>query len=343
MSYRYIGSKARVASKILDCIGFHKKGDGVFIDAFCGTGSVAELFAENGWPVLVNDSLESAVIQAEGRLLSSDDVSFSKFGGYDSTIALLNKLPKRKGFFWEEYSPASLEKVGIERKYFTEKNAKKIDAVNSKIHEWYSHGDITQKEFSLLMSNLISAVNEIANIAGTYGCFFSKWSPKSLENFVMERAELKKKKLRFTVSNKDVFQVESHENDIVYLDPPYTKRQYASYYHILETLVAGDRPTIEGTSGLRPWKKKSSVFCYKTKALEALTKLTTSFSAKRVYISYSNEGYISLDDLVNSLKKKGNVKVIRLDQIARYAPNSEAAKGKKTVQEYLIRFKKEDR
>ena len=34
--------------------------------------------------------------------------------------------------------------------------------------------------------------------------------------------------------------------DAVYADPPYTKRQYAAYYHILETIAAGDRPLISG-------------------------------------------------------------------------------------------------
>ena len=40
--------------------------------------------------------------------------------------------------------------------------------------------------------------------------------------------------------------------DTVYLDPPYTKRQYAAYYHILETISLGDEPIVEGICGIRP-------------------------------------------------------------------------------------------
>ena len=40
--------------------------------------------------------------------------------------------------------------------------------------------------------------------------------------------------------------------DTVYLDPPYTKRQYAAYYHILEAISLGDEPIVEGICGIRP-------------------------------------------------------------------------------------------
>ncbi|MEU0575679.1 DNA adenine methylase [Dermacoccus nishinomiyaensis] len=43
---RYIGNKARVADAILDLAG--DPGDGRFVDAFCGTGSVAAVAASRG-------------------------------------------------------------------------------------------------------------------------------------------------------------------------------------------------------------------------------------------------------------------------------------------------------
>ncbi|MFR7732930.1 MAG: DNA adenine methylase [Collinsella sp.] len=35
---------------------------------------------------------------------------------------------------------------------------------------------------------------------------------------------------------------------IVYLDPPYTKRQCASYCHIPETIAYHDEPAVEGVA-----------------------------------------------------------------------------------------------
>ena len=37
----------------------------------------------------------------------------------------------------------------------------------------------------------------------------------------------------------DVLDVQYEDGDVAYFDPPYTKRQYAAYYHILETIAAG--------------------------------------------------------------------------------------------------------
>ena len=56
------------------------------------------------------------------------------------------------------------------------------------------------------------------------------------------------------------------ESDVV-TRPADTKRQYAAYYHILETIAHGDEPVVEGITGLRPWKSKASDFCYKRRAL----------------------------------------------------------------------------
>lgn len=337
MGYRYIGSKARIADEILNYIG-KPQGNGYFIDAFSGTGVIAEKAADIGWNVKINDMMKSAVIMSETRLLSREDVSFEKFGGYENCITHLNNLECVKGFIWKEYSPASKEEIGIERKYYSEKNAKKIDAIIREIKLLLSNRDITEKEYYLLMMNLISASNDVANIAGTYGCFLSKWSSQATNDIVLTPSVLREKKVNYISSNVDVFELSSNVDDVVYLDPPYTKRQYASYYHLLETIVFGDEPLVNGVSGLRPWKEKASVFCYKTKALKALSKLILSQKAYRVVISYSNQGHIILENLLDELKPYGKVELVEISTIGRYTPNRVAVSNSTEVKEYLIDF-----
>src|SRR6267378_6427041 len=104
MSFRYIGSKARVVEQIGEHIGYARNG--FFVDVFCGTGAVAELAAELGWPVRLNGHLTSATKIAAARLLSSKEAPFKKLGGYEIAIAALNKTHGRRGFIWREYSPA---------------------------------------------------------------------------------------------------------------------------------------------------------------------------------------------------------------------------------------------
>ena len=339
MGYRYIGSKLRIADDIISYIGEPTKTSGYFIDAFSGTGIVASKAADWGWKIKINDMMKYATIISETQLLSISEVPFIKLGGYENAISLLNST-KDEGFVWREYSPASLDFCGIERKYYSEENAKKIDGATKLIHYWKNNGQINDKEFALLMSTLISAINDVANIAGTYGCFLSKWTEQSLRPLELIPLELRKQPICYQVSNLDVFSVISNYNDIVYLDPPYTKRQYASYYHILETIVKGDNPNVSGTAGLRPWKDNASVFCYKSKALSALTDLIIKQQAHRVIVSYSDDGHVNLNDLYEHLKLYGNVKIVEVASIGRYRPNQSASLKKAEVNEYLIDFQK---
>lgn len=342
MGYRYIGSKARIADEIIEYVKETAtiESGGFFVDAFSGTGVVAEKAAQIGWPVHVNDMMRNAVIMSEARLLSSVDVPFECFGGYEEVIKVLNGLPGEDGFIWREYSPASNRFQLNERRYFTEENAKKIDAISAKIHHWKNEKTISHKEFVLLMSDLIQAVNNVANIAGTYGCFLSRWTAQAKENLLLNTNPLKKVQTIYRTSNCDVFAVESQPEDIVYFDPPYTKRQYASYYHILETLVCGDQPEVTGVSGLRPWKDKASVFCYKTKALNALSELILKQRANRVILSYSNEGHIRLEELVDRLSPYGEVLLVELKTIGRYRPNRAAVENSAEVNEFLVDFRR---
>ncbi len=136
MTFRYIGSKARVVQAIAAQIGAPPPGGGRFVDLFCGTGVVAEAAARLGWSVHLNDQLESAVVMAAARLISADQACFKKFGGYERTLADLNNTPPKLGFIHREYSPASVARLGFERRYFTTENAAKIDGIRTQIHHW---------------------------------------------------------------------------------------------------------------------------------------------------------------------------------------------------------------
>ena len=339
MGYRYIGSKARISEEILSYIGKPEK-EGFFIDAFSGTGVVGETACDFGWNVHVNDMLKSASIMSESRLISEMEAEYLFNNGLDNTINCLNDLQGIEGFFWREYSPASIQTVGIGRQYFTETNAKKIDAIISQIKIWKARGDINAKEESVLYASLMLATNDVANIAGTYGCFLSNWTKQAMNDICLRPIKLKKDRKKYVCTNIDVFQIESTENDLVYLDPPYTKRQYASYYHILESIVMGDAPMVEGVSGLRPWKDKASVFCYKRKALDALVELITKQKAYRVVVSYSDDGHIVLDELLHRLQEWGSAELVEISTIGRYTPNKTAINNKTDVKEYLVDFRK---
>lgn len=340
MGYRYIGSKTRVVGSIIEYIGAPKSKNARLVDAMCGTGIVAYEAARAGWPVVINDRMKNAVVMSEARLFSSKEAAFESLGGYQAVIDKLNAAAPVEGFIWREYSPASINFTPHERRYFTEENAKRVDGVRAQIAKWHRDNAITEQEHTLLLANLMSATNDVANIAGTYGCFLSKWTSQSQRSLQMICSELFAKPVKYESACRDVFELECNLDDYVYIDPPYTKRQYASYYHILETIAQEDEPTVEGVAGLRPWEQDASVFCYKLKAQKALVKLLNQLTAKKVILSYSDDGHVNIDSLEEELKQTGSVEVINLQSIGSYRPNQTAVMRKSRVDEYLIVYTK---
>ena len=324
MGIRYLGSKARVLEDLAHLIGHPNLRAGRFVDAFSGTGAVASLAADLGWVVHVNDHLRSARILSSARLLAEADVPCSRLGGYQRAIETLNAAVARRGFFWREYSPASAGHAPRPRRYFTKENAERLDGMRAQVRRWKQQSVISSVEEALLLADLMEAASAVANTAGTFGCFLSEWSSTALRQARVKTRTLRKESVRFTSGEQDVFLVQTEPPDTVYLDPPYTKRQYAAYYHVLETLVHGDEPKVSGVTGLRPWEAKASPFNYKRLALSALLMLVENTRAARVLISYSSEGHIDLQDLCRGLERLGSAEIHKLREIPRYQPRGSA-------------------
>jgi adenine-specific DNA-methyltransferase len=339
MTFRYIGSKARLADRILERVGA-PSGSRRFVDLFCGTGAVAVAAAARGWDVHLNDHLHCAVITAAGRLIAPKAITFDAIGGYEGAIAQLNAVTPLQGFIYREYSPASFDLIGMERRYFTADNAAKVDAVRLQIREWRDQGALNFTEETLLIADLISATNRVANIAGTYGCFMRKWQGKALTPLILHQRKLAEFDIDVSASVSDAGEVEVDQSDTVYLDPPYTKRQYAAYYHLLETIALGDAPAVSGVAGIRPWQRKASDFCYKTRAMRAFTSLINGLGAERVLVSYSDNAHLPIEVLSDGIASFGLVTPTLLTEIGRYRPNRTAGAGRATVKEYLIELQR---
>ena len=320
MGIRYLGSKVRVLEDLALLIGDSGEEAGRFVDAFSGTGAVASIAADLGWNVHVNDHLRCARLLSSARMLAASDVSYTALDGYCGTIDRLNAAEATEGFLWREYSPACPEHAPRPRQYFTEENAARMDGMRALIRNWRVDSIITRTEEDLLLADLIEAASAVANTAGTFGCFLSEWSQTSLRPVQLRARDLRSTPVDFTAGELDVFSVKTEVEDTVYLDPPYTKRQYAAYYHVLETLAHGDEPKVSGVTGLRPWRDRASLFCYKHRALPTMLKLIGQICAERVLISYSDEGHINLEELAGELEPYGTVDIHQVGEIPRYQP-----------------------
>ncbi len=154
------------------------------------------------------------------------------------------------------------------------------------------------------------AANNIANIAGTYGHYLSKFVKRSLDAIELTPSQFSK---IGSIEGHSIFRGYAEElssllqGDICYIDPPYIKRQYAANYHILETLAREDTPKAIGESGLRPWRDQYSNFCSKVKIRQSFHEIFTNMKCDDFLISYSEDGLLPIDDLIEFFSKYGIV------------------------------------
>ncbi len=341
--YRYIGNKSRLTGWLLDRIRDHAPRGSTVADVMCGTGSVSEALRGSGYRVIACDMMTFSAHHARVRLLLDEAPAFEGLSmGYREVLQALNQVRPETGFYFREYSPEGSPSSGTEpRKYLTSANASKLDAMSRRINRWYHSEKITEIENSLLRHDLIMAVNRVANIAGTYGHYRSTWSAAALAEITLTPTEF----LSGFSTDHVVLQGKAEDlahkisADVCYIDPPYMKRQYAANYHLIETIARGDEPEAVGVSGLRPWRDQYSVFCTRTRIQDAFGKIIEEADCPKFLISYSSDGLLSEQELIDVLGRYGNVEIEK-----RPFPRFRSNKSKlgPTVSEFLITLTKKN-
>jgi len=121
----------------------------------------------------------------------------------------------------------------------------------------------------------------------------------------------------------------------LYLDPPYNHRQYSSNYHILETIARYDSPSIHGKTGLRDDELRSA-YCSRNSVKQAFNDLICKANAKHIFVSYNNEGIMTLDDIKKILEQRGDYHCFtkRYKRFQADVQSNRNIKGNETV-EYL--------
>jgi adenine-specific DNA-methyltransferase len=327
MSYRYIGNKGRLLGLLTTLVSERIGPKAVVADLMCGTASFAAAMRDAGYRVVAADIMTFAYLHARVRLTLGRKPTFVRLRrSYTSLLSELNELRPLKGMFYREYSPAGHPREGCApRMYFSPENAALIDAVMRTIRTWRADGSLPDNEYALLRHDLVLATNRVANIAGTYGHFRSKWSPSALGRLELRPSTFSPyaSSQHKAVQGPAEYLAPNIKADLCYLDPPYTKRQYAANYHIPETLARCDSPPAVGVSGLRPWRDQYSDFCSKIRVRESFRTIILSMDCPRFLISYSEDGLLSRIELVELLEEFGRVQVIEATT-SRFRSNSSA-------------------
>ena len=299
---RYIGSKRNLLSEIKEMIDHHAFGDEeVFLDLFAGTSVVSQYFKPY-YTIYTNDILYFSYIKSKALIENNNSINFQRLAefGIKDPIEYLHNLKNRPniGYYAANYSPLG------NSMYFTEENARKIDAIRDEIDLWYQHNLITKNEYYYLVTALIEGIPFISNITGTYGAFLKHWDKRAYNSLQLQEFPIidnNRKNIAFNENANEL--VKKIKADIVYIDTPYNNRQYASNYHLLENVARNNKPELKGKTKIFDWQDLKSDYSIKSKAIHAMSDLINNIDATHILLSYNNEGIISEEELYDILKK----------------------------------------
>lgn len=197
-------------------------------------------------------------------------------------------------------------------KYFYHDTAKKVGYIRERLKNM--HGELTDKEYAVLMASLIYSIDRHANTMGHFDAYHKK-APVA-HQFVMRMIEAESFG-GVEIHQEDANRLARNINvDLTYLDPPYNSRQYSRFYHVYENLVQWKKPQLYGTA-LKPKEENMSEYC-RNAAFSAFTDLVSHIKSRYLVVSYNNtyhskstssENKIKLEQLEDVLSKCGRTQV----------------------------------
>jgi len=303
----YIGSKFRLCPFILSTIREVAGNDltgMVFCDVFAGTGIVGRTFKPLVKKVIANDCEFYSYVLNKNYIENHQPIPEK-----EAFLQKLNELPPvADGFIYKNYC---LGGHG-ERQYFSDFNGQKIDAARQQIENWKKAGEISTGLYFYLLCSLLESADKLANTASVYGAYLKHLKKTAQKDLLIESAEFDVTPNEHKVFCKDSNQlIKEIEGDILYMDPPYNTRQYGANYHMLNT-IAEYKPFVpSGKTGLREYTR--SRYCGKNSVHQAFEELIRDAKFRFLFLSYNNEGLMSVEDVRKIMEKYGSYSLAQTD------------------------------
>lgn len=335
---RYIGNKESMVEEIDSFIESKVESEEslTLFDAFCGTGAVSDRL-KNKFNLVINDNLKWATVYTAGRLYASS-CHFERLG-FDPFAFLNQSDEKVQGFIYKNYAPTESSRM-----YFTPENAARIDYFRKQIEEWHKNKLLSEAEYMLLLASLVESVSRVSNTAGVYGAFLKKWDGRALKPIeFIKPAYNACDSLNIKIYNDKTENIISDVKcDILYLDPPYTQNQYGTQYHLLETLILNDHPSVSKVTGSRPVMPMRSDWSKEYKAHILLDKIIANTTARYIVMSYNNDGLMSKEYIEAVMKRYGKPETYCCKKISYKKYQNWKSQNHKEHFEYLFFVKKKD-
>lgn len=316
----YIGSKFSLL-KFLDESIVSIAGDkpGVFLDLFAGTGAVGTHFKKRGYQVVANDFQHYSYVLNRHYIGNSRKLTFKNLIAEIPALKVMKATERAeficsylsvlrgvKGFIYRNYCLGGTKNKKIPRQYFSDENGMRCDAVRQQIELWKDQKLITGDEYFFLLASLIESIDKYANTASVYGAFLKHLKKSASRNLVIKPAEIILSKNKHRVYEAEINElIKKVKGDILYLDPPYNHRQYATNYHLLETIARYDNPKIYGKTGLREYQNQKSLYASRAQVKGTFKELILAANARYIFLSYNNEGLMTPGDVQEIMSLRG--------------------------------------
>ena len=322
----YLGNKRSLLSFIGMAINFAKEKLGKdkldVVDIFSGSGIVSRYLKQHANKLYVNDLEDYCYTINNCYLSNRKQINFETLKTY--YLSLTNRLstePLRAGFITEMYAPKDDQHIELdERVFYTTRNAMYIDTARQLLEE------VPEPYKTLLLAPLLYEASVHNNTSGVFKGFY-KNSKTGIGQFggngknalqrILSDISLRMPVLSNFECDTIIYQKDSNQLaaelplvDLVYIDPPYNQHPYGSNYFMLNLINNYQRPIeVSQVSGIPVgWNK--SQYNKKQTALTSLQDLCQKLKTRFLLISFSSDGFIGNEEMVEMLSTLGEVQVL---------------------------------
>jgi adenine-specific DNA-methyltransferase len=298
---KYLGSKRRLVP-VLTAIRA-STGARTALDLFTGTTRVAQAWRPAGCVVTAVDSARYA--EAFARTYVETELTAARRRELASALESLAAVRPSPGYVTDVFCRRA--------RYFQPANGARIDAIRDAIATEHAGTWLEP----VLLTALIEAADRVDSTTGVQMAYLKDWAPRATKPLVLRAPEIPAGPVGVAV-RADAAEVAATlpAVDLAYLDPPYNQHRYTANYHVWETIAAWDTPAHYGVACKRADLRDPatrSVFNDRRRMPAALRDCVKGVDAGVVAVSYNDEAWVSLDELVDMCSARGPVTVLAFD------------------------------
>ena len=268
------------------------------LDLFSGTSRVGHALKREGVRVHANDHNAYAHALA-GCYVAADARKWRARAS--RLVEELDALPGRAGWFTETYA--------VRSRYLKPANAARAEAIRARIARLSLEPPLE----AIALTSLIEACDRVDSTVGLQMAYLKMWAARASQPLRLRLPEILEGE--GSASCLDAREAAGlNEADVAYLDPPYNQHSYLGNYHVWETLARGDRPEVYGIACKRvDVRERGSAFNRRATMETAFADVLERVRAKRIVVSFNDEGYLALPRLRELLGARGRVRELSVE------------------------------